>query len=404
MLDDPRAFKVFVNGIDPQRELFREQPTAHRAQLQALLHLVFPDTFEGIVSVRHKEDIAKTLAYASYINDPTDDVDQILAQVRLGLERKLGRDFDFYHKDVRFEWDSAHRNWDAYVERAKGYLRRGTLDADEIDYKREIARELSEAREAAMAGSEEWYYLLKRALRSRSGNPVGWQSADRFRKWCTENKSDALAALQVIWSVEDLPTDERIKGFNAALPRAVISGPGTRTRLIAALLMGIDVEQYPPFMVTLFRDAYRRVGYPNATHENDEAALYGHAVGFLDSFIQEASKRGVKLRHRLDAQSVTWQIQDWHEPDPTDLARELFLTEPPDFLKNIVSLLEDKKQVIFQGPPGTGKTYVAQKLARHLAGSEDRVTVVQFHPSYATRTSFVGIVPHCWKTVIPGSS
>ena len=62
------------------------------------------------------------------------------------------------------------------------------------------------------------------------------------------------------------------------------------------------------------------------------------------------------------------------------LAGELYL--PSGFLEEIHSLLEDKKQVIFQGPPGTGKTYVAEKLAEHLAGSQERVTPVQFHPSY----------------------
>lgn len=63
-----------------------------------------------------------------------------------------------------------------------------------------------------------------------------------------------------------------------------------------------------------------------------------------------------------------------------DLASKLYL--PADFLQEINTLLEDKKQVIFQGPPGTGKTYVARELARHLAGSEGRVALVQFHPSY----------------------
>ena len=62
------------------------------------------------------------------------------------------------------------------------------------------------------------------------------------------------------------------------------------------------------------------------------------------------------------------------------LADELYL--PTDFLEEIHALLEEKKQVIFQGPPGTGKTYVAQKLAEHIAGSKDQVTLVQFHPSY----------------------
>ena len=79
---------------------------------------------------------------------------------------------------------------------------------------------------------------------------------------------------------------------------------------------------------------------------------------------------------------------DWVEPtEPSQMSPLQMLTDnlhfTLDFLENIDALLDDKKQVIFQGPPGTGKTYVAQKLANHLAGSKDRVTLVQFHPSYA---------------------
>ncbi len=74
------------------------------------------------------------------------------------------------------------------------------------------------------------------------------------------------------------------------------------------------------------------------------------------------------------------------------LADKLYLPDDT-FLKEIVSLLEEKRQVIFQGPPGTGKTFVAQALARHLAGSDDRVTLVQFHPSYAYEDFVQGFRP-----------
>ena len=74
-----------------------------------------------------------------------------------------------------------------------------------------------------------------------------------------------------------------------------------------------------------------------------------------------------------------------------DLADELFL--PVGFLENIKVLLEDKKQIIFQGPPGTGKTFLAKKLAQRLAGSKDRVTLVQFHPSYAYEDFVEGYRP-----------
>ena len=67
---------------------------------------------------------------------------------------------------------------------------------------------------------------------------------------------------------------------------------------------------------------------------------------------------------------------------------------PVNFLERIERQLKRKRQVIFQGPPGTGKTYVAQELARWLAGGNERVTLVQFHPSYAYEDFVEGYRPH----------
>lgn len=88
---------------------------------------------------------------------------------------------------------------------------------------------------------------------------------------------------------------------------------------------------------------------------------------------------------------------DWDESsDPSDglstLAANLFMPDA-SFLEGIVASLRDNKQVIFQGPPGTGKTYIAKALATHLAGSDDRVDVVQFHPSYGYEDFIQGIRP-----------
>ncbi len=78
-------------------------------------------------------------------------------------------------------------------------------------------------------------------------------------------------------------------------------------------------------------------------------------------------------------------------PDIEKLADELLIDS--GHLRKIKRLLTDKRQVIFQGPPGTGKTYVARKLAAHLAGGEERVRLVQFHPSYAYEDFVQGYRP-----------
>ena len=79
------------------------------------------------------------------------------------------------------------------------------------------------------------------------------------------------------------------------------------------------------------------------------------------------------------------------ERDLDDCAEEWLLDA--GWLRKITKLLEEKRQLIFQGPPGTGKTWLAQRLADHLAGSGGKVELVQFHPSYAYEDFVQGYRP-----------
>ena len=204
LLEDPWAFKDFVARVELRGQLFDERPRSHRPQRDALLHLVFPDVFEGIVSTDHKGRIARVDSFAKYVTEPSEDVDRKIQQIRQGLEAEHEKDINFYDGgDIQRQWDD-----------------------------------------------------------STSPPPV-------------ETPAPTQSELTV--------------------------------------------------------------------------------------------------------------------PNLQSLANSLWLDVK--FLKNIQTLLEDKKQVIFQGPPGTGKTYVAQKLAEHLAGSDERVTLVQFHPSYAYEDFVQGFRP-----------
>ncbi len=294
--------------------------------------------------------------------------------------------------------------WTDFVQRAQKYVSTGLLDIEETNYKLEIAGNLAEARTAVLSDAADWKERLADGFELRDLNFVPWQTRDKFKAWCRENPDDALTVLKALWARNNWSVSERIDAFRVRLPQSVISGlerRGVRTNFTSLLLMALDSERYPPYQAGVFHDAYTRTGYPHNPDDSNEAVTYEHALGFLDRFIEEAALRGLVLRHRLDAQSVVWALNKGRdrtdepltlEPNLQSLANDLYF-ENASFLEEIATLLKEKRQVIFQGPPGTGKTYVARALAKHLAGSEERVTFVQFHPSYAYEDFVQGFRP-----------
>ena len=298
-------------------------------------------------------------------------------------------------------WSNTSSLWGEFIERAQQYVDTGQLDTDETNYKLEIGRNLATARALALsdpvAGSD-WREHLKQAINDRTNNLINARfiKPDLVR-WLDGHPDDALGALQSLWSPDVQRIEQRVQAMTNTLS-TIFRSKGARTNVASVLLMGTSAEDYPPYRATPFDWAYEQTGYPKPDREAEEGALYEHALDFLDRFISEAALRGLTLRNRLEAQSVVWALSMGRVPPPPpppnlqSLAQTLF-TPDGSFLEKVNTLLEEKKQVIFQGPPGTGKTHVARAFAKHLAGSEERVTFVQFHPSYAYEDFVQGFRP-----------
>ena len=298
---------------------------------------------------------------------------------------------------------SGSDSWTQFVRRAKAYIDAGNPEKEYLNNKRGTGQKLTVAREAVLHDSEGWQRLV---LRGIAGNLIFSSELIKFREWINSAPGDASNALQAMWTQNALSVSERMTSFCRLVPQEASGSVAARTRLGSVLLMGVDAGQYPPFGRASFDKAYRLTSYEHPEQDASEATLYSHALGFLDRFIEEGNKRNLPVHNRLDAQSLVWAVAEGlDEQEPAlnlsasakmesvrSLADDLFL--PVSFLQEILKLLEDKRQVIFQGPPGTGKTYVAQKLAQHLAGNDqDRVRLVQFHPSYAYEDFVQGFRP-----------
>lgn len=407
LLQDPWAFRDFAMADQFRSALMHNSGAL--PQQNAMLHLVFPDIFEPILSLGqngHQGMICD--AFSHLITDQTANFDRKLYEIHQRLEAQLGREIGFYdHAGIQAIWDPESDPWDGFVRNAQAYVDKGHMEVHEIPYKLRMEERLALARAATLSGADGWAGSVKAGVAS-GGGLVHNVPQSRFRTWLDEYQDDALRALRALWTRDDSSAADRIRDFSERLPSSALGTAGVNTRLnvISCLLMGLGAQQYPPFRMTPFNKAYALTGYDAPTDDADEAAVYNHALGFLDRFIEEAGKRGLTLNNRLEAQSVVWRIQDTEieptgpgdeveviedEPDLESLADNLHLDV--SFLEEIERLLNDKRQVIFQGPPGTGKTFVARKLARHLAGADERVSLVQFHPSYAYEDFVQGFRP-----------
>ena len=153
-----------------------------------------------------------------------------------------------------------------------------------------------------------------------------------------------------------------------------------------------------------FPDEFETIGTAARKQQIANAENFAHFIKEPTSDVDwklQQIRRGIEETHCSFEHFWEPGIREvWEEGKPLDckkgngtmcaLGKKLYL--PTEFLEEINTLLEEKQQVIFQGPPGTGKTYVAQKFAEHLAGS-GRVTLVQFHPSYAYEDFVQGYRP-----------
>lgn len=406
-LNDPwlfksRAYAVDVPGAQSQRE--------------ALMHLVHPSTFESIISGHHKRKIVK--AFGDQVEDLEDDVDRALLQVREALTPQHGEGFHFYQapKEVWLpdkEPTIDVAAWDQFIGWVKRFVEWEAFDKTERDYKLSLAEAIQSARDALLEGSPDWNQLLQEAVKSKDNNLTPWQATDDLVKWISTDPEGAGEALEIAWDVERDPLD-RLKGFFERFPKEFVSTPFRRRAIGTLMLFGSDPENLPVYRSQALQQAYQLTQYPRLAPQAQAIPTYQHSLKFYDHLIEEAEKRGVSLRDRLDAQSVVWCITTWAEDDPPSgwdesewqslvdyrkgsaaggglvtksrslitadavqiAAEKRGLKMDSNVYANVAAAIRSGKHIVLTGPPGTAKTTLAQatsEAARDLGLCDDFV-------------------------------
>ena len=422
-LDDEGKRRLLAAPWGFKQFLWRLECHAAQPMREILCFFVHPQSFEAISSRRHKDLIVK--GFLDLIGDSSGDADKDVLAIRKALTPKYGEHFHFYRSPIETVWrGTPPSNWPVFIEWAQRIRGTESFGAEEVTYKKQIAANVAAARRALAGDQDEWLGLLKHAF-GPPNNLTTWHTHDKFIGWCETDPSQAREALSVLWS--DRADENRLHGFFQRLPSEPVKGSGVRAMLASFLLMGVDADSYPIFRSQVFKRAVNLADFHKLSPGSNEVEQYLHALQLLDDMVEATAQSPVPLASRLEAQGVLWMLtslkekpKDWadnewsalqefragtgtHPPTRTDppvppvvgplnaLAAGLHLDV--EFLEEVICLLEAKRQIVFYGPPGTGKTYVAQRLAQHLAGDGGQVRIVQFHPSYTYEDFFEGYRP-----------
>ena len=104
LTQEPWACQEFLAGLRFHSRLLGGKPNKGRGGHHLLLHSIFPDTFEPMLS-KFKRQIVEAKAFAPFVVNPNEEVDRVIQQIRRGIEAELGRDFSFHDCDIRRYWN-----------------------------------------------------------------------------------------------------------------------------------------------------------------------------------------------------------------------------------------------------------------------------------------------------------
>jgi 5-methylcytosine-specific restriction protein B len=357
-LRDPLVFHELAAGTP------EDQPAIRRS----IEYLAWPSYFEPVVADVERQEIRD--AFASLVGGARGDSDEEITadihRIRLHLDEQAGQRIDWYSRQLVSQWrkvgDPGRRAWLLRTHHDNSELLSAWQGEEKVTLDVEHLRLLDPGVTAGLvqhAVDEDYKHL-------------GYVERE-------DNKTAVFAFLTVM-----KPGDLALYQSSGAVRIGVILGE--------------------PEHNEDNRRMRRKVRWFDETHTMTDLPRHVQRQLTASGIIVDVTRVIQALQALLPAEAeaedddaspdaVVEAVPEGFRPLTPEFAASLHMDLEP--LQEIAELLEENRQLVLYGPPGTGKTYLAKHLAAELAGdtTDERVKLVQFHPSYAYEDFFEGFRP-----------
>ena len=365
LLSDPLGFAEWIDSQEgSQRRQFRH----------AVLFLLFPDSFERILTRSHKTEIIK--AFSGEHDEAPDvrklshaDLDRALLKIRKRLEAEHpGEEVDFYQSRFKEVWQPTSTLPDdddrADKEGLEAWYQERFGEADVWTI-------------APGEGARLWPEFQNHGIAA-----IGWDDLGDFSEY--GSRKDVHAALiengagpnpynssLAVWQfVHQMKIGDFLivkKGRNVILGWGKVKGVCEYKPERAEYRNFRNVEWNPCRTPIILRER-DQMATKALTQSSDYKKWLRNTFRLID-------EGGAGPKPTKRTKSGTYGIAT---------ALEGLFVDDTQFSR-ILDSIAHRKNLIVQGPPGVGKTFIARRIAWCLIGRKDSdsIEMVQFHQSYA---------------------
>ena len=356
----------FAEWLDDQKD------SGARQLRNVLLYLLFPDSFEPIVSTNHKRKIAK--AFYQKRNEPIVDDDRIaLDRALLDVRERLTIEFpdqeiDFYRSPFRDVWQSTT----------------SSTDEDDETWFRNLFGEADVWLISPGEAARHWPAFQEQGIAAVGYDNLGdigeYGSKDDVHQALIDSGygSNPLHSSLALWQfAREINVGDVViakKGRRVVLGWGKVTG-GYAHDPERPEYLNIRSVEWNPCRKPIELPPQRGTAPKTLT-------CYSHKKDWVRFVFEMIDGEDLSREMDLESRDADKQM----DPEPYDInsaLQSIFVSHQQ--LTRILDSIALRKNLILQGPPGVGKTFIARRIAWCLIGRKDSnpVEMVQFHQSYA---------------------